>query len=41
LREQQPTKGNIETQNNIVFAGSTSDLLKALKAEKAKIIDHE
>jgi crotonobetainyl-CoA:carnitine CoA-transferase CaiB-like acyl-CoA transferase len=41
LREQQPVKGNIETQNNIVFAGSTADLLKALKAEKAKIIDHE
>jgi hypothetical protein len=41
LREEKPTKGNIETQNNIVFAGSTADLLKALKAEKAKIIDHE
>jgi len=41
LREEQPSKGNIETQNNIVFAGSTSDLLKALKAERTKIIDHE
>ena len=41
LREEQPSKGNIETQNNIVFAGSTSDLLKALKAERTKIIDHD
>lgn len=31
----------IETQNNIVFAGSTKDLLKALKSEREKIIDHE
>ena len=42
LREEEPKKSqNIDTQNNIIFSGSTSDLLKALKAEKAKIIDHE
>lgn len=41
LKEEEPKKQNIDTQNNIVFAGSTSELLKALKAEKAKIIDNE
>lgn len=41
LKEEEPKKQNIDTQNNIVFAGSTQDLLKALKAEKEKIIDHE
>ena len=41
LKEEEPKKQSIETQNNIVFAGSTQELLKALKAEKAKIIDHE
>jgi hypothetical protein len=41
LREEEPKKQNIDTQNNIIFSGSTSDLLKALKAEKAKVIDHE
>lgn len=41
LKEEEPKKQNIETQNNIVFAGSTQELLKALKAEKAKIIDNE
>ena len=41
LKDEEPKKQNIETQNNIVFAGSTQELLKALKAEKAKIIDHE
>jgi len=41
LREVEPKKQNIDTQNNIIFSGSTSDLLKALKAEKAKVIDHE
>jgi len=30
---------NIKTQNNIVFAGSTSDLLKMISAERSKIID--
>lgn len=41
LREEEPKKQNIDTQNNIIFSGSTSDLLKALKAEKAKVIEHE
>jgi hypothetical protein len=41
LRQEEPKKQNIDTQNNIIFSGSTSDLLKALKAEKAKVIDHE
>lgn len=42
LREEdKPKNQNIDTQNNIVFAGSTQELLKALKAEKAKIIDNE
>jgi len=42
LREEDTKKSQqIDTQNNIIFSGSTSDLLKALKAEKAKIIDHE
>lgn len=39
--EDKPKNQNIDTQNNIVFAGSTQELLKALKAEKAKIIDNE
>ena len=30
---------NIKTQNNIVFAGSTSDLLKMISVERSKIID--
>ena len=29
----------IQTQNNIVFAGSTSDLMKMISAQKAKTID--
>ena len=41
LKEEEPKKQSIETQNNIVFAGSTQELLRALKAEKEKIIDHE
>jgi len=41
LREEEPKKQSIDTQNNIIFSGSTSDLLKALKAEKAKVIEHE
>lgn len=41
LKEEDKPKQNIDTQNNIVFAGSTQELLKALKAEKEKIIDHE
>ena len=32
----------IETQNNIVFAGTTSDILKAIRDEKdGTVIDHE
>lgn len=31
----------IENQTNILFNGSTSDLLKAIKAEEAKVIEHE
>lgn len=30
---------NIRTQNNIVFAGSTSDLMKMISAERSKVID--
>ena len=30
---------NIKTQNNIVFAGSTSDLMKMISAERSKTID--
>lgn len=41
LRETETKKQNIDTQNNIIFSGSTADLMKALKAEKAKTIDHE
>jgi len=32
---------NIKQQNNIVFAGSTSDLMKMISAEKAKLIEPE
>lgn len=39
--EDGKTPQHIDTQNNIVFAGSTQDLLKALKAEKEKTIDHD
>lgn len=35
----QDEPGKIETQNNIVFAGSTSDLMKMISGERAKIID--
>jgi len=30
---------NIKQQNNIVFAGSTSDLMKMINGDKSKIID--
>ncbi len=30
---------NIKTQNNIVFAGSTADLMKMISAERGRIID--
>lgn len=29
----------IRTQNNVIFAGSTSDLMKAISAQRAKTID--
>ena len=32
---------NIKQQNNIVFAGSTSELMKMISAEKAKLIEPE
>ena len=35
----ESANNNIKTQNNIVFAGSTSDLMKMISAEKAKTID--
>ena len=35
--DSSPSK--IDTQNNIVFAGSTSDLLKMISAERAKVIE--
>ena len=41
LQDDSKKSQQIDTQNNIIFSGSTQDLLKALKAEKAKIIDHE
>jgi len=31
----------IENQTNILFNGSTSDLLKAIQAEEDKVIEHE
>jgi hypothetical protein len=36
--EEQKTQ-QIGTQNNIVFAGSTNELLKALRAKNETIID--
>lgn len=35
----QDSPENIKTQNNILFAGSTSDLMKMISAQKAKTID--
>lgn len=32
---------SIQTQNNIVFAGSTSDLMKMISTQKAKTIESE
>tara|TARA_Y100000004_G_scaffold185673_1_gene236190 strand:+ start:285 stop:719 length:435 start_codon:yes stop_codon:yes gene_type:complete len=31
----------IHTQNNVVFAGTTSDILKAIRDEESKTIEHE
>jgi len=37
IEQDEPEK--IKTQNNIVFAGSTSDLMKMISSERAKVID--
>lgn len=37
IEQNEPEK--IQTQNNIVFAGSTSDLMKMISSERAKVID--
>lgn len=39
--DNDKTDNNIKTQNNIVFAGSTADLLKMIATERAKTIDSE
>lgn len=39
LAGEEPT--HIKNQQNIVFAGSTSDLMKMISAHKAKTIDSE
>lgn len=39
LQEPEEVKQQIGTQNNIVFAGSTNELLKALRAKNENIID--
>lgn len=31
----------VKTQNNVIFAGSTSDLMKMISAQRAKTIDSE
>ena len=41
LQDDNKKTQQIDTQNNIIFSGSTQDLLKALKAEKAKVIEHD
>jgi hypothetical protein len=42
VREDNSKKSQqIDTQNNIIFSGSTSDLLRAMRADKAKIIEHD
>jgi hypothetical protein len=37
IDQDEPEK--IQTQNNIVFAGSTSDLMKMISSERARTID--
>jgi len=37
IEQDEPEK--IKTQNNIVFAGSTSDLMKMISSERAKVIN--
>lgn len=41
LQDDNKKTQQIDTQNNIIFSGSTQDLLKALKAERAKVIEHD
>jgi hypothetical protein len=40
LQDKPEEKQQIGTQNNIMFAGSTSDLLKMLKNDNSKTIDN-
>ena len=35
------TQPRIQTQNNVVFAGTTIDILKAIRDEESKTIEHE
>lgn len=37
--EGETINSSIKTQNNIVFAGSTADLMKLISAERSKTID--
>ena len=37
--DKSDSQQNIKTQNNIVFAGSTADLMKMIASERAKTID--
>ena len=37
--ERSDSQQNIKTQNNIVFAGSTADLMKMIANERARTID--
>ena len=37
--ERSDSQQNIKTQNNIVFAGSTADLMKMIANERARAID--
>jgi len=39
--EGKESSKSIKTQNNIVFAGSTSDLMKMINGDKTKIINAE
>lgn len=41
LQDDNKKTQQIDTQNNIIFSGSTQELLKAMKAEKAKVIEHD
>jgi len=41
LQQDTQMASKVGTQNNIVFAGSTSELLKAMKQQNEKIIDND